>query len=500
MEGTIQERQVGWSEVLEIDPLPEAALQSADCYIDRTLIESQAHELIAGRDRLAVEYKTKETYRNDARTALFEALTASGHLSTIELTGSLDEIHGMMLSVLLNSYSDTLPAPERRRQFQELCNELTRQEVERRIAIGTIPPETQVAEISDFIEGLSEKSAQLLGYRPSNKKGMVRSSCLIDNHNGTYTRISEQVSRSNAEAVKTISFLQEENIQLRPAVTADVSVLGTTILHDMSEGVIGLMRRLDEHQGVDICYGELRNATQIPYDRLREESQYREYQAQWYAKDLAVYTEKLDQKLQAGEINNKQHRELLQQEIKQTLRAICTMRPEYTKDCFGEAAAQTYQEASNRAAAGDTDGAAAYIESRQHLEETVSLCGMSISPNKAAKLGVQPSALEQLIKLGLENWPWTRGVCRVDQCPTRPSKTDVGPCSVCRGCQNHFDNGKNPATVYRRMKKAGKGTIAVGWGVFAASQKPKEEFRFFDFSKYKKEKQQKTAKHERMAA
>lgn len=46
------------------------------------------------------------------------------------------------------------------------------------------------------------------------------------------------------------------------------------------------------------------------------------------------------------------------------------------------------------------------------------------------------------------NWRWKTGVCRVENCPTRPSKTKVGPCAVCRRCQHHFDKGRDPATVY----------------------------------------------------
>lgn len=43
-----------------------------------------------------------------------------------------------------------------------------------------------------------------------------------------------------------------------------------------------------------------------------------------------------------------------------------------------------------------------------------------------------------------EDWTWKRGVCRVDSCPTRPGKTQVGPCAVCRRCQKMFDKGIDP--------------------------------------------------------
>lgn len=49
------------------------------------------------------------------------------------------------------------------------------------------------------------------------------------------------------------------------------------------------------------------------------------------------------------------------------------------------------------------------------------------------------SAIEQN-----EDWTWKRGQCRVDACPTRPGKTMVGPCAVCKRCQKLFDKGIDP--------------------------------------------------------
>lgn len=43
-----------------------------------------------------------------------------------------------------------------------------------------------------------------------------------------------------------------------------------------------------------------------------------------------------------------------------------------------------------------------------------------------------------------ENWQWTEGECIVEDCPTRPSTVEVGPCSVCRRCQAIFDAGGQP--------------------------------------------------------
>jgi hypothetical protein len=55
-----------------------------------------------------------------------------------------------------------------------------------------------------------------------------------------------------------------------------------------------------------------------------------------------------------------------------------------------------------------------------------------------------------------ENWKWKSGICVVSECPTRPRKTKVGPCNVCKTCQHLFDEGKNPSDEYklRRSKAA----------------------------------------------
>src|SRR5574343_836268 len=158
---------------------------------------------------------------------------------------------------------------------------------------------------------------------------MVRSVKLVDHGDGTYTRLTEQVSRSNADAYETEKFFAIQKIPTRNGSTADVRVLGTQTIYselDIAEGVVGLMRRLDRFSGDNIRYGEVINDSQIDYSQLREESARRENEVECYIEKLAEYTKLLDNKLHSGEINSVQHNELLQKEILNILRAICTMR------------------------------------------------------------------------------------------------------------------------------------------------------------------------------
>ncbi|MEI9913737.1 MAG: hypothetical protein WDN66_01910 [Candidatus Saccharibacteria bacterium] len=75
---------------------------------------------------------------------------------------------------------------------------------------GFLPPDTEVCEISDYPEALRGLS---LGYRDTNKKGMVRTTGLVSHGDGRYTRVIEQVSRSNGSQPSTFNFLGSINIQ-----------------------------------------------------------------------------------------------------------------------------------------------------------------------------------------------------------------------------------------------------------------------------------------------
>jgi hypothetical protein len=469
----------------DFEILPRQEFMHADAIIDRQAIELHAVELIANLSQNKNYLKNTDFYNNDARTALFEALRASGHLSVVESKHtSVDDLHKTMLGVLVSGWSDQLPEFEKRRRFQEICEELTTQEFERRIVDGDLPADTQIATLSDYVMGASEKQALSLGYRPYNKKGMVRSSKLIIHKDNSCTRVTEQVSRSNADAHETELFLEANNIPTRNEQTADVRVLGTQLIYseqDFADGVVGIMRRLDYHKGKAIRYGEPENENQSTYVDLRDESKRRELEAECYVGKLADYTKKIDQQLSEGKINKQQHKELLQKQILNTLRAICTMRPDYAKDCFGDEAYKTFEMAASMAASGDTEGASGYIERNSHLEKTVTLCGMSISEKEAKEKGIQPDSLNPLLKYGMEKFKTRIGRCRVPECPS-PKPTEVGPCDVCMGsCQPRFDKGISYNKIVRTYRVAKK----------AAKKAVKSTVRFFSFKK--------STKHEKMA-
>lgn len=104
--------------------------------------------------------------------------------------------------------------------------------------------------------------------------------------------------------------------------------------------------------------------------------------------------------------------------------------------------------------------------SAQQRGETFSGCGASIGRN--SNLGTE-SQLQSLgfgnqagkAKSSGEKLVWKDGVCRIDNCPTRPGKTKVAQCSVCRSCQFWFDKGRDPAKLYKGMQHVQKESFTL---------------------------------------
>ena len=158
----------------EAPPPYRAAME----FIDYEAIERRATVLIEAHEA-GPKLEIKQEYDDNARTALFEALTASGHLSRVELQGTLEEVNAQVLNRLLNGYDFTLPDHELKRRFKEICEELVVQDVHQQITLGILPADTEVATESAYVVGMSDEAARKAGYRSYNRKGMTRATGLI---------------------------------------------------------------------------------------------------------------------------------------------------------------------------------------------------------------------------------------------------------------------------------------------------------------------------------
>jgi hypothetical protein len=120
---------------------------AAEIY-NRQVLEARARNLIESRDRIEHDRWSQEPEIN-ARTAIFEELTAKGHLSHIEFNDHPDVINQRTLQRLLNGWSDHLPEWEKQRRFNEVVEELTIQEVWADIQAGSLPSDTMIVTISN---------------------------------------------------------------------------------------------------------------------------------------------------------------------------------------------------------------------------------------------------------------------------------------------------------------------------------------------------------------
>ena len=436
-------------------PLEHRGVLSAAELYDRSDIEAEAWDMIKSRGYLPVVETSERERHDNARTALMEALTASGHLSRVEISGSVEEINAQVVGRLLNGWDEALPVHEKMRRFAELCEELTIHKVHLSIVSGDLPPGTAVSVISDYPEAMTDSDATSLGYRSVNKKGMVRSTGLRQESDGSFTRVIEQVSRSNGTWNSTYEFMKSSGIKTT-AGYPDIVALQTPLVYaveDYAEGVVDLVRRLDMHAGQGITYGDPEGQKNHPaYDQLRSESARRERDIQGFVGDLAKLEEQLDI-LQRNGMTANERNIIFKEEVDRILTAICTLEPNYATDTYGKKAEKYFYEAAVLVSRGETGLAQQLLDSTSHLKQTVTFCGMSISLEVAKGMGLSVNSYGEAVEKGKESWQWKSGVCQVKSCPTRPGKTTVGPCSVCKGCQARFDKGINPTASKPIPKK-----------------------------------------------
>lgn len=359
----------------------EAPYRLAAEIVDIDVIHEKARRLIAEHEPKSRQPMAGE-YEVNARTALFEALTASGHLSRVELDGGydIDQLHTQIIERLLNGIQLHLPAHELARRRAELIEELAIQEVYQKIIAGELPPDTQLASESTYPIFLSDKVAGENGYRYYNLKGMTRCTGYFWRKDGSIVRITEQISHSNSLPSDAVNRRAAEGIETAAQAEPDVAVLYSPVIYslkDMSEGVVALQRRIDAFKGDGIMYGEVPSAATASYENLREVSFQREEAIMKpFVEGLAAYQRRLDVLLDLSEIDEQRYLQMYHHEVRDRIRDICVLWPEYTKDALGEAVVGDYQRAHEQMAQGDYGGADATIGNAQGREQAVIICGV----------------------------------------------------------------------------------------------------------------------------
>jgi hypothetical protein len=85
---------------------------------------------------------------------------------------------------------------------------------------------------------------------------------------------------------------------------------------------------------------------------------------------------------------------------------------------------------------------------RQIASQSLSLNGGCSGENETTFKKNSSSAAE-----GKEDWKWEKGICRTKNCISRPKVTEVGPCKVCKACQEIYDKGLDPEKVFSHETK-----------------------------------------------
>lgn len=428
---------------------------------DRQSTEAQADELLMLRTKNEFIPMDCEG-ANNAVTAFFEELTAAGDLSTVRFSGDQDKVHRETLARLLNGFSEYMPAWEIRRRYAEVCEEIEVYQLFKKIKDGELPEETLFITISDAPDDATTvHEANDIGYRMGNYKGMVRSYHFERNERGEWVRVLEQLSRSNTNDGSTRRWFNEN--------ASAVPLHATGALHEtclasrsrLPDGVVSLTQELD---GPDKIYGEswaMAAVNKRPnYAHVRSFSEERRMRFARFTNELAEHEEKLLKQLQTGQITYQEKLRQYYDKQDEIIDRVAIMDSDFARDARGEATVTYYQQAGFALHRGDLEGFRANIHTARRLFESNPTGGGTACGGKGARR-IQPDNPESFDAFADELFEkstddasseeWRDGVCRVPSCGY---KGKVGPCSICKACENRFKAGDDPTKDVLPPQKA----------------------------------------------
>ncbi|MCL2280736.1 hypothetical protein FWC31_02515 [Candidatus Saccharibacteria bacterium] len=394
-------------------------------------------------------------YEDNARTAIFEAVTDKGFLSIIEQTGDAELIHRQIMQRLLNGYNVACLHPhEKARRRAEIHEEMVIHDVFLKILHGILPADTEILLPSYYPDGLDEKTATSIGYRPSNKKGMLRSTRFEFLPYGQVRRVVEQLAVSDLA-------------RITPWQKDDLRALSQPLLYQrssMSDGVIDVMRTIEK--GGE-RYGAAIDENTLNYGDLRKESSKREARMAHHVQELADFQRKLDEKAARGEILSSQKFQLYANRVGEIVRTICIVDPSYLEVALGNdpIVAKAYRNANKKYLAGNMAGAVSIISNSNvaSREKATIICGGSSNrvdniQNDANLSAAEKERMIRRLEQESKKLIWTSGTCIIKNCPSDGKITKVAQCKVCRECQGVFDahkgwDGKRVSEYWKELRK-----------------------------------------------
>lgn len=405
-------------------------------------IQSQARRLIEEGLLIRSDWEL-EPYSN-AVTGLFEELTSSGHITEIDL-GEAENANQQTLQRLINANLLAVDKPKWLQDyyFFELCEELVIHETFQAVKESQLPEDTLVVTGSDYPKWIDDNEAWRHGFRPYSKTGMIRANYFFLDEDGSWRRAQEQISRSDslkvgfeiAIAELTSTDVTESSISVSKQIITDRSTL--------PNGVVDVCRILDVYSGQHIKYGDdTRYFSRLhpEYEEIREVSRSRLKLINRYLGRLIELEKKANRLFDQGVISYEHKLAMIQDEKDRIVDRVCLVAPEFATEARGEDAASHYFSASIAIQSGNDQMAIYHImEATAKRDPTASNgCGGSGSYDEAQRI-------LRDAKESISDWTWRDGVCVIPECPTRPAKTKVGPCSICMRCQKLFDHKIDPS-------------------------------------------------------
>jgi len=258
--------------------------------------------------------------------------------------------------------------------------------------------------------------------------------------------------------VQTISNVRQR-LGLPPITSTDEALEGILVPKNlMPNGVVDFMRMCDEEADVILNRQIDRNSSfymNLLADSMAKEESLADVKAAVKA-DLLQSSGAIQDPMEAIQL-------LWELTKKHSVRSAAT---NFYIDpiVFGAEAVGQVEESRYRMSIGDYIGAEMAI--REALKvATISGCGGGSSKEKDGDDASSNSEGKKSIASESEDspeaWKWKTGVCRVEVCPTRPGKTKIGPCDVCKRCQAIFDRGADPTKLRPIRKQASQQDGAV---------------------------------------
>jgi len=355
--------------------------------------------------------EAREYVLNDSRTALFEALIDRGHISETKSNWDDEtqsfESNGMSIKGLLeNSLLDSRVVElEQERRLVELHEELFIEELFRQDYFK----DSALLTISPFPDNMDINVAGSLGYKPENRKYMIRW-VEVD---GSGNRTTKQLSMSGSNNSVLSDFMRENNFLGEEDLSA-TEILAKRMIVDKNKvsSLVAVAQRIDELTDGEVFLGGEPNGDD--YRAIEQLSKERERKVRDSIVEFSEQLVVIAENVVNSKLDLNQAQEQYKTQLRRSIDKIASREPEMAREAIGDSAADQYVKAQWYEAQGYVDEAIILRLQAVVATKEIYVCGM----------GIEVEANEEL----------TSGVTSSDgeSCP----EIENGQRVKCPGCKN----------------------------------------------------------------